>query len=425
MFWLILVALIGLIFSQTYIIMQGARVQQAEFEENFYDLLLDIHHNVEDDEYLSNILIGILRNADKGLAQSDSLVRTARSELRTRIDSISENYGINLPFDFVIFNTHDHQYYFKSSDKIKQHLNFQEKSIKAGWRIKEALGEGKYRIGLHFYNEFIYILLQLKFILMLSLAIVLLIAFGFWRTIKGWKEQKELVALKNDFINNLTHELKTPIFSVSLLHKVIKKKLNGQPYPQLHKHLDLLEQENHKLKERVEKVLDVALMENQQLQLDLTLAHLHRLIPDAIRMLQFTAEQQHGTIKLDLWAEHDLVNVDKVHFSNVVYNLVDNAIKYSDKPPEILLTTRSDQHHFYLIIKDNGIGIDKEFIEQVFDKFYRIPTGNIHKVKGFGLGLSYTRMMVVSHGGKIKVKSAPHQGSEFIIKLPLDKMQNG
>jgi len=420
-FWLMTLALLGLVFSQAFVIMQGAEVRKIEFEEHVEDLLLDIHHNVEDDPYMSKLLIEILSKREQGLTVKKEFLEEVRSKMRHRIDSLANLYDINLMFDFVIFHTGNHQYYFKSSDNIKETIHFQEKSIKAGWRIKKELGKGKYRIGLHFYNEFLYILIKLKFILLFSFFIILMLSFSMWRATKGWKEQKELVELKNDFINNLTHELKTPIFSVSLLHKVIKKRLNGRPYLEMTNHLELLEKENEKLKERVEKVLDIALIENHQINLNLERTDVHQFIPEALSMQNFYIKQQQGKLVYQFNAEFSHIMTDQVHFANIINNIVDNAIKYCEKIPEIVITTQSNEKYLYTKIKDNGIGIDKDIQNQVFDKFYRVPTGNIHNIKGFGLGLSYTKMMVEAHNGKITINSLPDAGSEFILKFQLSK----
>jgi len=421
MFWLLVLALIALVVTQTYILIQGAEVQKKEFEEQFDDLLLDIHHNVEDDQELSELLIKILSSEERGLPVNEELLTEARTELRHRIDSISETYGIDLNFDFVIFNTGNHEYYFKSSEQIKNSINFQENSIKAGWRIKQVLGEGNYRIGLHFYNEFIYILLKLRSILIISVVIIVLLAFGFWRTIKGWQEQKQLVALKNDFINNLTHELKTPIFSVSLLHKVIQRQLNGDSQPQLVKHLQLLENENQKLKERVERVLEIAAMENRNLRLEQEPINLHTLIPESIELFEVIIVEKNGIINYDFQADAAIVPGDQVHLKSVFNNLVDNAIKYSQQEPEITITSKNMGEFLLISVRDHGPGIDHRMLSQVFDKFYRVPTGNLHNVKGFGLGLSYTKLVVEAHGGTIKAESQPGKGSTFTVSLPVVK----
>jgi two-component system phosphate regulon sensor histidine kinase PhoR len=425
MYWLIVFGLCGLISLQAYIIIQGAKIQKDKFEQHVWDLLLDIHHNIEDDEEFSNLLINILARTDSGLEVDQATIQLAREELHSRIDSINREYGIHLNFDFVIFHTGNQEYYFKSKDILRPDVNFQKKSVKAGWRIREELGEGKYRLGLHFHNEFFYILRQLKFILALSILIILLLGFSFWRTIRGWQQQKQLVEMKNDFINNLTHELKTPIFSISLLHKIIRKKINGHSLPQLERHLELLEKENDKLKERVEKVLDLGLMEHNRLNLDLMPLNLHQLVPDSLQMTELIARQQGGKINYQFAAENPVVLADPVHLSNVFYNLTDNALKYCERYPSITIRTKTRRDWLVVEIEDNGIGIDPQFKEHIFEKFYRVPTGNLHTTKGIGLGLSYTRYVVERFGGQIELTRSNESGSMFTINFPVYQTHNG
>lgn len=414
--WLVIIALTGLIIIQGYILFIQVDVQRKAFENELNDILLEIHHAVEDDSLSSQVLIKLLRKKENDTAIEPELEEQAKDILMHKIDSVSQEFGVNLQFDYTLFNTSTGEFLIASKKYIKDPEKFYTQSIKAGWRIRESLGEGKYRIGIDYKNEFLFLLQQVKFLLLISVILILLLIFSFYVVIAGWRRQKQLSELKNDFINNMTHELKTPIFSVALLHNVINK-MNGETPVKLKKYLKLLQNENQKLKDRVEKVLDVTLMENNSLPLEFDIYDVHHLIKEACRLSEFLLEQEKRSIFYDFSATHSYCEVDKVHFMGIIHNLVDNAIKYSPNEGEIKIRTFNQENKLIIGVRDNGIGIKNSLIEKVFEKFYRVPTGNLHQVKGLGLGLSYVKMMVEAHQGSVQLKSKPRQGSEFLIEL--------
>ena len=414
---LVIFALFSLTVIQGYLLYVQINVQKKAFQFKTNDILLEIHHSVEDDSLASAILINYLWHKEKGKDIDDKLRDNALKLLQHKIDSVSLEFGVDLPFNYAIFHTTGGEFVLSSIDKIKEPEKYYKQSIKAGWRIKGTLGEGKYRIGINFKNEFLYFLQQTKFILVISIILISLLSFSFYVVISSWRRQKQLAELKNDFINNLTHELKTPIFSVSLLHNVIDK-MNGETPAKVKKYLRLLQNENQKLKERVEKVLDITLMENESLPLDFEKTDVHQLIREACQLIEFLLEQQNGTIKYDFQASNSYCLVDKVHYKGIIHNLVDNARKYTPEPAQIEIYSKNQDQKIIIGVRDNGIGIEKSQIEKIFDKFYRVPTGDLHKVKGLGLGLSYVKMMLEAHHGKIWIQSKYMQGSEFIIEMP-------
>lgn len=230
-------------------------------------------------------------------------------------------------------------------------------------------------------------------------------------------KQKRLSDIKNDFINNMTHELKTPISTIRLSSEMLMRgSIND--LEDVKRYAGVIFKENNRLKNQVERVLSTAKYEKEQIELKLESIGLHELIQEANDIFEFNQQTHSGEIKLKLNATNDVIDGDVVHLENVIYNLLDNAVKYTQEQPIICVKTWNDKKGIYLEIEDNGIGIKREDLKLIFDKFYRVSTGNVHDVKGFGLGLYYVKLVVEAHHGKIEVKSLTRQGSKFIIYFP-------
>lgn len=231
-------------------------------------------------------------------------------------------------------------------------------------------------------------------------------------------KQKRLSEIKTDFINNMTHELKTPISTIGLSSEMIMRTKAEDEPDKVQKYAQLIFKENKRLQNQVERVLNVAKLDKDAISLSKEQLDMHELLEEVKDNFEFNQNESGGKISLQLNAAIHELNVDPVHISNVVFNLVDNAIKYCKKEPEINITTSNEKKFFVLDIEDNGIGMKREDLKFIFDKFYRVPTGNLHDVKGFGLGLYYVKLIVESHGGTINVKSVVDQGTTFTVRLP-------
>lgn len=230
-------------------------------------------------------------------------------------------------------------------------------------------------------------------------------------------KQKRLSDIKNDFINNMTHELKTPISTIGLSSEMLMKGTVSEK-DDIQRYAGVIFKENKRLQKQVERVLNIAKLDKEEIELKREEINFHELLEEAKDTFEFNQLTHGGSITLDLKAENDLIQVDEVHVGNVIYNLLDNAVKYCKDQPIIVLSTWNDKKGIYFEISDNGIGIKREFQKMIFDKFYRISTGNLHDVKGFGLGLYYVKLVVEAHNGTIDVKSAPEKGTTFKIWLP-------
>lgn len=275
-------------------------------------------------------------------------------------------------------------------------------------------------LSIHFPNQINYVLGTMWLMLSGSAIIVIILILAFYYTLSTILKQKKLSSIKNDFISNMTHEFKTPISTISLACEVLNDANIEKSKEKLENYVNVISEENKRLGTLVESILQTAVLDKGELKLKLEQVDLHQLVSKAIDNVQLLVENKGGKIITDLKAEKHITMADRVHITNVIYNLLDNAIKYSHNDPMINVRSFSNENTIRIEIEDNGIGISKENIKKIFDTMYRVPTGNVHDVKGFGLGLSYVKAVTEKHGGTIDVKSTQGKGSTFSISLPID-----
>lgn len=256
-----------------------------------------------------------------------------------------------------------------------------------------------------------------------AILFTIIIIAAFYLTIRTMLRQKKLGEIKNDFINNMTHEFKTPLATISLAVDAMKNEKVLNDTGKIGYFSSIIKEENQRMNRQVETILRASQLDKQEVDLNLKPLHVHEVIKEVVDNFALQLEEKKGKAELLLNASNDLINADEVHFSNLINNLIDNAVKYStdNNPLQLKITTQSNTKNITIRVEDNGIGMNKETVKRAFEKFYRAHTGNIHNVKGFGLGLSYVKTMVLAHGGDIKVDSTLGKGSIFTIELPLKK----
>ncbi len=253
---------------------------------------------------------------------------------------------------------------------------------------------------------------------LLSFLFTGIILFCFIYTTRVIFTQKKLSMMKSDFINNMTHEFKTPIATISLAtDSITNPMISGNP-EKVQRFANIIKQENRRMNKQVEKVLQMALLDKQDFQLKITRVDVHEVIKQAVNNVNLRVEKKGGKASANLNAANYFIEADLTHFSNVINNLLDNAYKYSPESPEIVVTTENVTSGVRINVRDNGIGMDKDALKHIFDKFYRVHTGNLHDVKGFGLGLSYVKAIVTAHKGQVHVASELGEGSEFTLIFP-------
>jgi len=264
---------------------------------------------------------------------------------------------------------------------------------------------------------------ELRLRILTSILFTIIIITAFYLTVRTMLRQKKLGEIKNDFINNMTHEFKTPIATISLAVDAMKNEKVLQDRSKMSYFSAIIKEENQRMNRQVETILKASQLEKQELELNMQPLHVHEVIKDVVDNFALQLQEKGGKADLLLNAANDLVTADEVHFSNMINNLIDNAVKYAKENTPLLLKiiTQSNGKNLTVRVEDNGIGMNKETVKRVFERFYRAHTGNLHNVKGFGLGLSYVKTVVEAQGGEIKVDSVLGRGSVFIIDLPLKK----
>ena len=254
-----------------------------------------------------------------------------------------------------------------------------------------------------------------------AVLFTVIIVTAFFLTVRALLNQKKLSEIKSDFINNMTHEFKTPLATISLAVDALKNEKVINDREKMNYFTGIIKEENKRMNKQVETILQAALLDRQQVQLNLKKLHAHDLINSALNNINLQVEQINGKIEINLAATKDLVMADEVHFTNLISNLLDNAVKYSKENLVIKISTQTAGNQLKIRVEDNGIGMNKETANRIFEKFYRAHTGNIHNVKGFGLGLSYVKTMVDAHHGTIKVESIVGKGTIFTLTFSLIK----
>lgn len=254
--------------------------------------------------------------------------------------------------------------------------------------------------------------------LVMSATFLLVIVAVFVITLRTVHRQKRISDIKNDLVNNLTHELKTPISTIGLACEALADPSIPRTEEQVRAYTAMIRDENKRLGALVENVLQSAVQDSGRMVMKPVDLDVHAVIDDVVRSSAMQVSRRDGRIETDLKAEIHRLKADRIHLTNLLYNLIDNAVKYCEKAPRLRIATRSDDEGITLSVSDNGIGIPSSEQRKIFDRLYRVPTGNLHNAKGFGLGLSYVKSVVDRHGGRIRVESAPGSGSTFHIYLP-------
>ena len=273
---------------------------------------------------------------------------------------------------------------------------------------------------LHFPNQINYLLKNSFKVLVVSFLLIIILTSLIYYSLSTIYKQKRLSQIKNDFINNMTHELKTPISTISLACEALDDQSLAIERAQQKMYVSMINDENKRLSLLVDNVLKSAIWDSSSLTLKKEFADLHALISKVVKSFEIQVKNKNGALQLDLGASNSKFYFDSIHMSNVIYNLIDNANKYSVDAPNIRLQTKNVENELIVSVADNGIGIPKEHQNKIFDKFYRISTGNVHDVKGFGLGLSYVKRIIENHHGKIWLESVVGSGTTISFSIPLE-----
>jgi two-component system phosphate regulon sensor histidine kinase PhoR len=336
----------------------------------------------------------------------DSLIR---QELR--------NYGILTDYEFGVYSPLRNVMVMEKTGHY--HIELLEKGYAFNMFPRDLFMTPEYLM-IFFPNKNIYLLTRLWKMIVISLIIILIIAGSFAYTVYIIFRQKRLSEMKNDFINNMTHEFKTPISTISLACEVLQDPEVGKTDDLKNNYIRVIGEENKRLGSMAEKILQTAIIDKGQLKLKKELVNIHQVIEDVLYNTHLQIESKQGKAEMFLQARNYYLKADKTHITNVIYNVIDNAIKYTAIRPLIIVRTSSNAEGISICIEDNGIGISKQNQKRIFESLYRVSTGNIHNVKGFGLGLHYVKTIVEAHKGHVGVESELKKGTKIKIFLPFE-----
>ena len=329
------------------------------------------------------------------------------------------NNGLDIEYNYgILHEPTDELRILNTTDKeIAEEIKSSNLSVNL---FPNDLTEKGFHLKVNFPEQKNYLLSQAILPLSASGLLLLIVIGCFSYAIMVILQQKKISEVKNDFINNMTHEFKTPIATVSLATEALQDDDIKGSKAFIDRYVSVIQEENKRLGMQVEKVLQIASLDKKDFKLNIEDADIHQIIEKALVNISIMVEKRGGSITSQLLASNPTIKADKVHLTNIVYNLLDNANKYSSEAPEIHIRTENISTGIILKISDHGIGMSKEATQKIFDKFYRVSTGNVHDVKGFGLGLSYVKNIIDMHNGSINVKSEPGKGSTFKIILPFN-----
>lgn len=359
---------------------------------------------------LNEVILSILRDAGNRPPKERADSTIIRDYLRNELESS----GLKMPFNFSVSNTRGQLIYTTNKYDMESPLNQYSQTLFPN--TTQPL-----RLNVEFPQKNKYIFSSVRFIIP-TLIFTLILLIVFLITIIMAFRQKKLSEIKTDFIHNMTHELKTPISTISLASQMLNDASVRKSEASLNRLAGVISDETKRLQFQVEKVLQMSVFDNSDASVKLAQTDANAIISNVVDTFRIKVEKFGGSILCSLDAENSYVNVDQMHFTNIIHNLLDNAIKYrdEDRAPQLsVITTNPNDSTLQIKVHDNGIGIKKDDLKRIFDKFYRVHTGNRHDVKGFGLGLAYVKKMVEIFKGSITAESEFGKGSTFIINLPL------
>lgn len=423
-----ILVLIGLIVTQFLIIKNS-----LEIEEENKEVVAEII-KLESDNFKSEVTLALTKVRDKLI----SINKENSNIYLDPVKQIQDNYYVVSFYDTIpkklletLIEEEFKSFYIEKSYKIGVYDCFTDSIIfdkftNENNKIPLKWDHDGYYFGV-FFTKFKQTELiktsSLPYMLLLASLVIIMAGFFTFYLANGILKQKKISRITYDFINNMTHELKTPISTISLSTDVLLKSQENNQDDRLIRYLSIIKTENKRLENQVERVLRIAKLDKDKIELNFETIDIHDVINTCIETFNVPVQDRNGKIDKELLAKNSKIKGDIIHVTNIIYNLFDNANKYSKEKPHIRVKTISSGNSIYITISDNGIGVNKEDSREIFNKFYRVSTGDVHNVKGFGLGLYYVKQMMIKHGGNITIESIYGKGSDFTLTFPLEKTE--
>ncbi len=404
------VAIAGIISVQIYWISQALNLQQDKFQEDVFISLKKVAESIS--EY--NQMDFPVENPVKQISSDYYIVNIREAidanilELYLRKEFIKRN--IQTDYEYAIYDC--------SSEKMVygEYVSFEDTKNQHHIDELPKYDEFIYYFGIHFPKKTTYLLAGNKLWIFFSFLLLLTVLFFVYALIIILR-QKRLFELQKDFINNMTHEFKTPISTIHIASDALLNESTISEDKSLSNYTQIIKEQNERLNRQVEKILQIAALERREIDLKFEEIELHKSILSIVKSVELTLQKRGGEIRTNLKASNNLIVCDRLHLTNILYNIIDNAIKYNNQKPSITIETKEVERFLYLKISDNGIGIPQEELSNVKNKFFRVPTGKVHNVKGFGLGLYYVDQICKAHNWLWEIKSEKGKGTTVLFKI--------
>lgn len=408
-------AVILVISSQLYMITQAYNLKERDFDASVNISLLNVARDLS--LVNQNILPpDLVKRLSKNTYAVNVNSKIAPSNLDFFLRKNFEQAGLTEDFDYAIYDCHDEKMVY--GKYVPSSAASSGDSLKVDKNLPKLTDATIYYFVVRFPKRESSIFAGIGFMLVFT-AISLLTTIFFIYALTVILRQKRLSELQKDFINNMTHEFKTPISTIKVAADVFVSNPAIQNDVRLTRYAQIIREQNNRLNTQVEKVLQLARIDKKTLELNKEVINLHELLDSILPAIQVKIEEKNGVLNQDLNATQPYIKADMLHLTNILHNLLDNAMKYSsDGKPEITVHSYDMGKKLRLVVEDKGIGIEKEHHKKVFFRFYRVPTGNIHNVKGFGLGLFYVKNIIAAHGWHIDLESEVGVGTKVILDIP-------
>lgn len=409
-------ALMGIIIIQVYWMRNALQLQEELFNNSVNVTLKSVVNRMFDERQMPD------REPFMCGPECDHRIMKVLTAINpARLDSLlhEEFDGMEITREYVwgVFDPMSKQFFAGETGNLKSDLLRTDHTVSLSCLYRNE----QLMLGVYFPNENSVLMRKIIPWMAISLLLLLVVVFAFSYMIFLFMRQKKLSELKSDFVNNMTHELKTPISTISLASEMLLSS-NGQVNEEkARKYARMIYDENLRMQQQVEQVLQMAVLEEGSFKLNHSSFDAHEVIARCISRFELMMNSANGSLRFMPGADFHEIEADVTHFQNIICNLLDNAVKYSAENPDITVRTRIQDRMFVVAVQDKGLGINHENQKMVFDKLYRVPTGNLHDVKGFGLGLYYVKTVIEALGGYVKVHSELNKGSIFEIYLPLKK----
>ncbi len=407
---LITISLLGIIYIQVNWIRDSINIKESELKNHLTEALSNVAKNIiEEKRGMARRINGPLSNIPEAISAKQLYTNY---ELKSMISKELIKENLKIDFEYCI-NDQVNSYVLMSSGFKSDYFSNEHNTFMVLLSDEQSFKNEK--LWVYFFKPESYVNQRMLGLVLSSLLFTSVIISAFALTIRTLLKQKKISEIKNDFISNMTHEFKTPLATISLATDALNNsKVKSDP-EKLSYYTEIIKEENKRMNKQVETILQASQFEKEEIKLTLKPIDVHELIEHVKENTSLQIEERNGILSTNLLATNHKIMADEVHFSNIIFNLLDNAIKYSKDNPTIQIDTRSIGKTIEISFTDNGIGMSKETINNIFEKFYRAHTGNLHNVKGFGLGLTYVKQVVVAHNAKIKVSSIVGKGSVFTL----------